>query len=249
MLNKLFITLLFLGLPFSAVAAEMSLSDVIKTLETPFNSKTDERSRITDFSAEFSQQSHVTSINRVQHGAGSVGFRFIPATEEQPATAQFRWDYQTPDIQEIISDGRTMWVYLPDNKQVIESDLSRLNEDQGENPVTFLSGLGNLSRDFDIDWGTGQKDPDGHYLLQLRPKRPSQLIDQMSIVVNRAAVNDWLEAQKTGDKFPIIATIVTDFQGNRTSIRFEKVKLNTGLKGKLFHFDKPDDVELVRRNR
>lgn len=246
MFKKFIIGLLILLLPGFAVAAEIALTDVITTLETPFKKGTTEDGRINDFKAEFTQESHVASINRTQHGAGSVRFRFIPATGSEGAVAQFRWDYRKPDIQEIISDGRKMWVYLPGNKQVIESDISHLSQQQGENPVTFLSGLGNLSQDFLITWGTEKNDNDGNFLLHLVPRQESQLIRQMEVVVNRNAVNDWLKSHETGDNFPILATLVTDQQDNLTVIRFDQIKVNNRLKAGQFVFDKPDDVELVR---
>lgn len=246
MIKKLMISLFFLVLPGVVVAAETTLTDVITALETPFKGETAETERIGDFKAEFTQESHVASINRTQQGAGRVYFRFIPGAGDDEAIAQFRWDYRKPDIQEIISDGRKMWVYLPDNKQVIESDISGLSEQQGENPVTFLSGLGNISKDFQINWGAEKSDQDGNFLLQLIPHQESQLIQQMEVIVNREAVSEWLKSHKTGHIFPILATLVTDQQGNRTFIQFDQIEVNNRLKTDQFIFDKPDDVELVR---
>lgn len=246
MIKKIIISLLLLVLPAITAAAEMTLTDVITALETPFKRETAKAERISDFKAEFAQESHIASINRTQQGAGSVYFRFVPATSDEDAVAQFRWDYRKPDIQEIISDGSRMWVYLPGNRQVIESDISRLSEQQGENPVSFLSGLGNLSKDFQVNWGAEQNDEDGNFFLHLVPRQESQLIQQMEVIVNREAVSDWLTSHKTGNNFPILATVVTDQQGNRTLIKFDQIKVNNGLKTGQFIFDKPDDVELVR---
>lgn len=243
MMKKLLISALLLILPSVCLAA-LDLAEVIKTLETPFKHETPKSERIADFSAGFSQQAHIASINRVQHGAGRVQFRFLPGEGE--ATAQFRWDYTRPDVQEIISDGRTMWVYLPDNKQVIESDISRLSAEQGENPVTFLSGLGDLSQDFSITWGAEQLDREGNPVLRLRPRKSSQLLDSIAVVVKKEAVDQWLKSHKTGEIFPILTTMVTDLQGNRTTITFEEVVVNGDLGAEPFSFVRPDDVELVK---
>lgn len=245
MLKRLFISLLLLLLPGLVGAAEISLADVVSALETPFKHETVLSQQIRDFQAEFFQESHVVSINRVQRGVGNVRFRFVPGADAKTSIAQFFWNYRQPDVQEIISDGRTMWVYLPDNKQVIESDIAALNEQQGQNPVTFLSSLGQLSTHFDISWGE-EGDKGGHYRLQLQPRRQSQLIEQMEVVVNRKAVDDWFRLQKTGDHFPLLETMVTDLQGNRTVIRFEQIKVNVSLGAEQFIFVRPDDVELVR---
>jgi outer membrane lipoprotein carrier protein len=174
-----------------------------------------------------------------------VRFHFVPAVGDKDSIAQFFWDYRKPDVQQIISDGRTMWVYLPDNKQVIESDIAALSQQQGQNPVTFLSSLGQLSAHFDISWGE-KSDKDGNYRLYLQPRLNSQLIEQMEVIVNRKAVDDWSRLGKTGVHFPILTTTVTDQQGNRTTIHFEQIKVNVGLKNEQFIFSRPDDVELVR---
>jgi outer membrane lipoprotein carrier protein len=246
MLKTLLISGLLLIFPALSTAADVDLAEVVKTLETPFKRETPETARIGDFTAQFIQQAHIASIDRVQEGSGTVSFRFLPGAAQTAATAQFRWDYEQPDVQEIISDGRTMWVYMPDNKQVIESDISRMSAEQGENPVTFLSGLGDLSRDFSIAWGSAPVDEDGHFILKLVPRQKSQMIENIVVVVNKDAVESWRNSRLTGELFPIRATIVTDLQGNRTSIRFERIRVNQGLTADLFRFRKPDDVELVR---
>lgn len=245
MLRSLYLCLLLLMVPVFAAASEVSLDDVIQTLEVPFQQQTQETAKIKDFQAEFSQESHISSINRVQRGEGSVRFRFVYEAADHAPVAKFRWDYRQPNRQEIISDGHLMWVYLPDNKQVIQSDIRQINDQQGENPVTFLSGLGNLSRDFMVDWDLAPTDQEGNFLLMLKPRKESPLIQQMKVVVNKDAVFDWQKQHITGEKFPISATVVTDQQGNQTAIMFHKIKVNQNLDNHLFTFNKPDDVEIV----
>lgn len=236
--------LLFLC-PLISGAAEVELKDIVKALETPFKGQTKSSERIHDFSADFSQESHIASIGRSQHGQGTVRFKFITSMAEETPFAKFRWEYLKPSVQEIISDGQTMWVYLPENRQVIESDISQINAQQGENPVTFLSGLGNLSRDFSIDWGSPKVVESGGYRLQLKPRRESQFIQQIEVLVSEKAINMWLKKHKSGDIFPIIATLVTDPNGNRTAIEFRDVLVNQKLTDQLFSFERPAGVELV----
>ena len=246
MFKRLFMSLFLLSfIPALAGAAETELSDVIVALETPFKGQTKSSERIHDFQADFFQESHIASIGRTQRGQGVVSFKFVPSAGGTSPLAMFRWEYREPSVQEIISDGQIMWVYLPENRQVIESDISQLNAEQGENPVTFLSGLGNLSQDFLINWGSSQKVASGGYLLQLEPRKESQFIQKIEIVVSELAVNRWLKQQKTGDIFPILATLITDPNGNRTAIEFRDVQVNQELADQLFSFERPEGVELV----
>ena len=246
MLKGLFTCLiLLLSIPGMTVAAGIELNDVISALETPFKNQTKSSEQIKDFSANFFQESHIASIDRTQHGQGVVQFKFKAAVAQQSVLAKFRWEYHKPTVQEIISDGETMWVYLPENRQVIESDIGQIDAQQGQNPVTFLSGLGNLSQDFFISWGSPQIVEGGGYLLQLEPRKTSQFIQQIEVVVSEKAVNNWLKKQKTGEIFPIISTLVTDPNGNLTAIEFRDVQVNRQLADKLFSFERPDGVELV----
>ena len=247
-----FITLICVFLLPTLVGAEqIDLNQVVATLELPFQATSQRGSKsgsagIYDFQAEFSQESQIVSLDRVQRGQGQVSFKFLRTSGKPAPVVKFRWEYLQPTPQEIVSDGRTLWVYVPENRQVIESDISHISQQQGENPVTFLSGLGNLSRDFNIRWGDPRNDEAGNYLLELEPKRESQMIRTLRIVVARAAVADYVKNHRTGKVFPILATEVIDPNGNQTTIRFHNPRVNADLAEVLFTFDKPAGVEVVR---
>lgn len=237
--------LLLLSIAGVSSAAEITLDNIVTALETPFKSQTKPSEQIHDFSAKFVQESLVVAIGRTQKGEGTVRFKFEAATKQDKNLAKFFWEYSKPSVQEIISDGQTMWVYNLENRQVIESDISQINAQQGENPVTFLSNLGNLSRDFSIHWGSPRETESGGYQLLLKPLKESQYIQQIEIVVNEKAVNSWLKKHKTGDIFPLLETVVTDANGNRTAIKFRKVHVNRKLADQLFSFERPEGVELI----
>lgn len=246
MLKGLFAGLvLLLSLPGVSTADEVKLNDVINALETPFKSQTKNSERIHDFQADFFQESHIASIDRTQHGQGMVSFKFVTSATDESSLAKFRWEYREPSVQEIISDGQTMWVYLPENRQVIESDIGQINAQQGENPVTFLSGLGNLSRDFLINWSSPRIVETGGCRLLLKPRKKSQFIQQIELIVSEEAVIFWLKQHKTGEIFPVLATLITDPSGNRTAIEFRDVQVNQKLADRLFSFERPEGVELV----
>ncbi|HKJ04201.1 MAG TPA: outer membrane lipoprotein carrier protein LolA [Geopsychrobacteraceae bacterium] len=231
----------------SATAAEkIDLQEVLQTLESPFRPLEQgiKGERINDFQAEFLQESHIAAIDRTQHGSGTVSFKFIQQGKNAKG-AMFRWEYLKPEAQEIVSDGRTMWFYLPENKQVIKSDMSRLEQQQGENPVTFLSGLGNLGRDFSVAWAVPDHDLDGNPILSLQPRKKSQFIDRLEVVVAQGAVADYVERKKAGELFPIVSTTVVDPNGNLTTIIFQKAIMNREPDAETFQFVPAEGVEVV----
>lgn len=185
-----------------APAGAASLNDVIRTLETPFQRDTAVELRINDYTADFFQESEIAALDRVQRARGRVEVAFDYARQQTVPTVRFRWQYDQPTTQEIVSNGKTLWVYLPENNQVIQSDIEQVNQARENDPMTFLTGLGNLSRDFQISWGTPNLDIDGNHILNLTPRRVSQLISRMVMVVDRYAVDAFLarQANRTQDR-------------------------------------------------
>lgn len=234
--------LLWSGAACAAVGAdEVSLEQVVAALERPF--KADQGAQgIKDFEAEFSQESRIVSLDRAQRGRGQVWFKFGGVSAEGLPLARFRWEYRLPTEQVMVSDGKTLWVYLPENNQVIESDLEFALREQPENPVSFLTGLGNLSRDFVIRWAAPSRDAAGNYVLELEPRRASELIARLVIVVDQKAVG----ATDAAQIFPILSTSVSDPGGNLTTIEFRSVRINRNPAASVFAFTPPEGVDLVR---
>ena len=59
---------------------------------------------------------------------------------------KMRWDYTAPEEKLFVSDGSRIYFYIPQDKQVIVSDVP--TDDQATTPALFLAGKGNLTRDF-----------------------------------------------------------------------------------------------------
>lgn len=235
---------------WGASGESISLSDVVSALETPFKG-TDPAAAIYDFEADFFQESRIASLDRAQRGRGSVWFKFNRAAGREGGNPMFRWEYRQPTMQEIICDGETLWVYLPENNQVIQSDISSVTGQAAENPVTFLTGLGNLSRDFSIRWASPNRDAEGNFVLELQPRRVSQLLSTMRMVVDEDAVSDQRNLSGASgvrheQLFPILSTTVHDPNGNSTVIEFSGIRVNRGLSDSFFNFILPAGVEVVR---
>ena len=233
--------------PYAWAAA---LSDVVNTLETPFQAETAAEYRIFDYSADFSQESKIASLDRLQQANGRVEVAFgyqAGQVQQTGPTVKFHWQYDSPSTQKIISDGETMWVYLPENNQVIESNLELVNQADQSDPMAFLTGLGNLSRDFSISWAMPQQDTEGNYVLQMTPRQSSSLVGKLVIVVARHAVESFQNRGKAKRPwFPILSTTVYDPNGNSTVIQFSKLRVNHGIPDTVFAFIAPEGVQVVR---
>ena len=72
-------------------------------------------SSLQDVQADFAQKTTIAGINREQKGNGELLLK-RPASE----TAMFRFNYAKPR-QQIVSNGKKVWFYIPENKQVMVS--------------------------------------------------------------------------------------------------------------------------------
>jgi len=228
----------------------VGLRDVIDALEEPFRKK-----RIKDYTADFFQESRIASLDRLQRASGEVKvlFDYRSGYRDDVPTVMFHWQYQQPTRQELVSDGKTMWVYLPENNQVIQSDIEMVSQARQNDPMTFLTGLGNLSRDFQISYAQPNQDVAGNYVLDLRPRRTTALINRMVIVVDRCAAiikarerTQRAEYPAAEGVFPILSTTVYDPNGNSTTIEFSGLRVNRGISAGQFNFIMPPGVEVVR---
>lgn len=188
---------LFIGMLFSCMVTtsqaaqqiKVGLNDVIATVEKSFKAGSNGQAPIGDFTADFAQRTLMTKENREMRGDGVVSVRL--ATANLPL--MFRFQYYRPYQQEIVSDGRSLWIFHPENREVILSDVSFIYNRSGFNPdrdsaVNFLQGLGRISKDFQINFASGMLDGAGNYVLELNPRRSMLNTRRILLVVSRDSV-------------------------------------------------------------
>lgn len=241
----------------------VSLGEVIATVEQPFRFDRSGQPLITTVQADFFQRSTIAAKKREFRAEGQM--YLLPATSSE--SLKFRFDYFRPTRQEIVCDGRTLWVYLPENRQVIQSDveeffspdLAHVGRERG---INFLQGLGRISKDFNIVFNRTLTDQAGNYILDLTPLRASVSIEKLFITVSREAVERraGIRPQPEGYSqkgflppgsgelipFPILSTTVVDHEGNSTIMEFSNAVTNIMLSEMLFNFHVPPDAQVVR---
>lgn len=183
--------LLLLLVAASAQAApvesvNVGLRDVIDTVEKSYRA-------LSDVTADFFQRSTLAEKQREMRADGQMFLKLETVSGAASPLVKFRFDYFRPTTQEIVSNGRTLWVYLPENRQVIMSDVSFVFDPFAFNPdvnraSNFLQGLGRISQDFQINFSPQRQDIDGNYILELNPRRSMATIQKLFIVVHRDAV-------------------------------------------------------------
>ena len=232
-LTRLSAVIIIAVLSFAAPGYGAGLTEVIATLEQGYN-------LLGDLQADFSQRTIIASMKREERGNGEL---FIKKPAAGPAL--FRFNYTKPR-QQIISDGKTVWYYLPDNKQVMVNDVTALFEGGGGIALNYLTGMGQVSKDFTITFSGAGRDQKGNYLLELVPKQPSQVMTKLQLTIVSSAVDQFLESGAARTPFPILSSVVHDPFGNRTVIEFSHVKVNQGMGNDRFAFKIPKGVEVIK---
>jgi outer membrane lipoprotein carrier protein len=175
-----------------------------------------------DFEAHFIQEYIGKVMKQPNRGEGKVYFK---------KKGMMRWDYTIPN-QKLLSDGRTLWYYQPDEKQVLVSDVSKVLKEK--TPLAFLAGEGNLSRDFNIlNLNESVSQKEDNYVLELVPKESLATLSKLILTVDK----------KT---YTVLQTDVFDGLGNVTRTRFIDIKTNTGLSSSFFHFAIPPGTEVIK---
>ncbi len=222
------------ALPVSAASPATSLKNVVAALEKGY-------AGLQDVQADFSQKTTISAVNREQKGSGEVLLK-RPAS----ATAMFRFNYFRPK-QQIISNGRQVWFYTPENKQVLVNSVAAMFAGGNSIALSYLTGLGHVSRDFDIAFATEPQDKNGNYQLELTPKKPSQVLTKLQLTVSSAAVAQLQRSGEVRNIFPIVASTIHDAGGNRTRIDYSRARVNRGLPDGKFNFKIPAGVEVIKQ--
>jgi outer membrane lipoprotein carrier protein len=227
------LTLLFFALPLSAASTSASIKDVVTALEKGY-------AGLQDVQADFSQKTTIAAVNREQKGSGEVLLK-RPAS----ATAMFRFNYAKPK-QQIISNGKQVWFYTPDNRQVLVNSVAAMFSGGNSIALSYLTGLGHVSRDFDVAFAKEPQDKQGNYQLELTPKKTSPVLAKLQLTVSAEAVEQLQASGEVRNIFPIVSSIVHDAGGNRTRIDYSRARVNKGLPDGKFNFKIPEGVEVIK---
>src|SRR5437868_2139647 len=167
-----------------------------------------------DFSAKFAQDYSYLAMGRTEDSEGTVQVK-------KPGFV--RWDYDKPDKRTIYVEGKTLWIWRPDDKEVqVKRDFGG---DQLSSAFTFLWGKGDLLKEFKPKSLPAQKDLPKGDVLELKPIKPVPGVEKLLFVV--------------GKDGQVLASAVTNAQGDVNQIVFSSAKVDQGLPDSLFHFEPP----------
>ncbi len=217
---KFFLRVLPVLLAVCSLAPAYSMAADIDTVVSKLQARYE---TIDTLSADFTQEVYSIAAGRVERSGGRVHLK---------KPAMMRWRYLSGIDDELVSDGKFLWLFQPELNQVVES---RGGQGSGI-ALDFLSGVGDIKENFKVDFvkEDGAKEGPDTYQLVLYPSEASANLKRLLLGVDKS----------TG---LVLKTVVEDHFGNSTTVTFSGIKINIPIKDSFFKFTPPAGVNVLRR--
>ena len=199
-MNKLLLGLLLIS--------QSALADGVSSLRDFFNNTTTMR-------AQFSQVVNDNKGRKVQE---------VDGTMQLQRPNKFRWDYKKPYEQQIVSDGKLVFLYDAELQQVTIRELSK---SLGSSPAALLAGGEAVEKSFTLKNATRK---DGLTWVLALPKDKDSGFERVLLGFKA----DKLRKMELYDSFNHI-----------THITFDAVERNPTLQDATFLFTPPAGVDVV----
>lgn len=178
-----------------------------------------------DFEAGFIQESHLKAMGMVDTARGRLYFG---------RPGMMRWHYKAPEEYLIITDRDTVWIYRPEENQVM---IGRAVDYFGaKKGADFFTKPGELSREFIVEPAPKEFQKKSSYVLRLVPRTERPNLSELYLFISK-------------ETFDIIQTVTYNSFGDITTLRFHSYKFNRRLNSSLFVFEIPNGAEVVQLNR
>ncbi|MGH8119025.1 MAG: outer membrane lipoprotein chaperone LolA [Gammaproteobacteria bacterium] len=137
---------------------------------------------------------------------------------------RYRWEYEEPYVQLLITDSQTLWIYDHDLEQVTIKDVSNAIDDT---PAAIISGKKNINENFVV---VNMGVIEGYDWIELTPRD----------------IDNQYRTVKIGfDKNNLGMMILNDNLGQITRIDFLNPERNNRFGGPLFTFEMPEGVDII----
>ena len=216
-LKQLVLLILIMVAPACALSQEaalpsMSVEDILDRVEKLYTASR--------FSASFIQESTIKAMEITDSASGKLYVQY---------PGKMRWEYLKPEAQIIVTDGVQLWMYRPEDNQVMLGQASTFfSEGKG---AGFLSDIRLLRKDFEItleDIRFGD-----YYNLKLVPLEKNWDIAFVHLLVSR-------------DTFHIAQVYTYNAYDDVTRIELVNPQFNVSFDEAFFTFEIPKGADLLR---
>lgn len=165
--------------------------------------------------ARFAQMVLDRNMKMLQQATGTMQFA---------RPGKFRWEYEKPYEQVIVSDGARVWLYDKDLNQVTVRKFDRA---LGSSPAAILAGSNEIEKSYQFKSIGSQ---DGLEWLEAIPKTQDTAFERIKLGFGKAG----LEAMELRDQF-----------GQITVIKFSTIERNAKIPPEAFQFVPPKGSDVI----
>jgi outer membrane lipoprotein carrier protein len=207
--------LLLLSLSFPLVANGSELEPTVDALQAKY-------SHVSDLKMDFIQ-TYQSLRHRQKTETGILYLR---------RPGMMRWEYKSPTEKLFVSNGKTVYFYLPEEHQVQKTPVKESRDQRV--PFLFLLGKGNLKKDFSrIEWAKDEQPFfAGNNVISAYPKKN---IDEFAKILMEFDPHA-LQLQRI---------TIFDIDGSKSEFVFTNIKENVGISAQMFNFKIPAGVEVL----
>ncbi len=200
-----------------AFAKPLTADNIVARLQERYNT-------IKSIEADFEQETTLPALNQRRLAEGRVYFK-------KPGC--MRWDYLRPDKQEMVTDGKTLWIYVAAEKRAYRCDAQTYL--QSQLTMDFFLGRGDFKKDFVIVMAPESKNARGKfYILTLLPRSTHPQVREIKL---------WIKK----DTFLIDNILSKDHFSNTTLLYLKRQRINEPLDDHIFAFSPPKGTEVIDR--
>jgi outer membrane lipoprotein carrier protein len=190
----------------------LTVDQILQRIETRYtNSK---------FSADFLQESTIKAMDITDLASGKVYIKY---------PGMMRWEYEKPDRQIIITDAERLWIYRPEDNQVMTGSAPTFFRD-GKG-ASFLSDIRLIRQKFDISLEPGESNL--FYRLKLIPREKTLDISEVRLAVSKKTFN-------------VLQVMTINSYGDQTRIDLINFAFGAELDDALFSFKIPEGVDVLQ---
>ncbi len=143
-----------------------------------------------------------------------------------------RWEYSQPRTKLFVTDGRTAWFYVPEERQARRTEIKNL--DDLRSPLRYLLGRSRLEKELRSLSLAPDRRPETAGAVVLRGV-PAGMEDRISEVL--------LEVSPSGS---ILRILIEELDGSRTDFRLSGERDNVAVGDERFRFAPPPGVEVLQ---
>lgn len=204
------ISMILVTLPCNAA---QSLDDETAKIISGIEAKYAQKS----FSADFEQASRLTALDVTEIARGKAWFSH---------PGKMKWAYESSDNHEIITNGKNLWIYRPEENQVMIGNAAPFF--QSGSGGAFLADIRKIRGEFTIEPGNSG---DNFAQLVLTPKKETPELAKIRITVNLP-----------GYEIPVVET--ENIYGDTTKFIFTNIQFST-FDERIFEFTPPLGIEII----